>query len=150
MLAQLELSLATFKIKQMLSAPKEDFSCLELNLSHGSDARCIVWCCQIPALTPGTPFSPPTQFRIRALVDFFFFFFFRKRCLHSSVGASLKCWCTDPGIARGDAGTVRNQEGCSGREWGSFHRKGFVGGSVLQRVRRHKETKLWGKAPLGS
>ena len=70
----------------------------------------------------------------------------------------MKCCRSDPSIAWGD---VPGGDVGGGGEWecqkaggllregmGSFNWKGFVGGDVLQRVRRNEEIKLWEKAPL--
>lgn len=129
MLAQLELSLATFKIKQMLSAPGEDFSSLELNLSISADL-CIVWCCQIPAPTL-LPSPSSSESHLKQV-------FFRKCCLPSDLRTSLKTSCIDPGIPG------RELEGSSGREWALLTGRDLLV-SVFSKVRRNKETELWEK-----
>lgn len=65
MLAQLELSLATFKIKQMLSAPSEEFLSLELNLSLSADPRSFVWLSG-PSTDSLSP-PPPTQSQLKRI-----------------------------------------------------------------------------------
>lgn len=61
MLAQLGRSLATFKIKQMLSALREEFSSLELNLSHSSDPSALCGAVKFPFQLSPPLLSPPTS-----------------------------------------------------------------------------------------
>lgn len=70
MLAQLGLSLATFKIKQMLSAPREEFSSLELNLPRRSDPSALCGSVKFP-LCLSLPL-PPRQLLNPSSRIFFF------------------------------------------------------------------------------